>query len=58
MTDYDTWRMTPPYPDEPEPCQCHKRECGTDACTCAQDAADERGDALYHAMKDKEVTNV
>ena len=47
MTDYDTWIMTPPYPDEPEPC-----ECGEPDCDCAQDAADERGDALYHAMKD------
>ena len=56
MSDYDTWIMTPAYDDEPNPnpCQRHKRECGTDACTCAQDEADERGDALYHAMKDDE----
>ena len=46
MTNYDTWLMTPPYDDQ-EPC-----ECGEPDCDCAQDAADERGDALYHAMKD------
>ena len=53
MSDYDTWIMTPPYPDEPEPCECaffaHHGHCD-----CAQDEADERGDALYHAMKDDE----
>ena len=49
--DYDTWIMTPPYPDDEE---C---ECGEPDCTCAedaQDAAEERGDALFHAQQDRE----
>ena len=49
MSAYDAWLMTPPYDDEPEVC-----ECGESGCTCAQDAEDERGDALYHAMKDNQ----
>lgn len=46
---YDEWIFYNPADDEPEPC-----DCGEDDCTCAQDAADEKGDAEYHRMKDDE----
>ncbi len=47
---YDEWKLASPYDDEPEPC-----EYGEDDCTCAEDAEDERGDFLYHEMKDREA---
>ena len=42
---YDEWVFN--APETPEPC-----ECGEPDCTCAQDAEDDRGDYLYHKMKD------
>ena len=47
---YDEWKLASPYDDEPEPCKC-----GEDDYTCAEDKADERGDHLYHEMKDREL---
>ena len=48
---YDDWKLSTPWDDEPEPC-----ECGEDNCTCAEDAALDYGDWLYQRQKDDEAT--
>jgi len=53
---YDEWKLASPWDDEPEPCDyCITINGGEDDCTCAEDKADERGDHLYHEMKDREL---
>lgn len=45
---YDQWRLSSPWEDDPEPC-----ECGEDDCTCLEDEADELGDWLYEQRRDE-----
>lgn len=50
MIGYDAWKLSTPWDDEPEPC-----ECGEDNCTCAEDAELERGDWLLQRQRDREI---
>lgn len=49
---YDEWKLSTPWDDDPEPC-----ECGEDDCTCSEDDELERGDWLYERYRDREIDN-
>ena len=49
---YDDWIFDHPALNEPDPC-----ECGEDDCTCAEDAADEKGDHLLEQRRESEACN-
>ena len=51
--DYDTWIFTTPWDADQDDCGCDDFVM-YGSCTCAEDAENERGDALFHAKKDNE----